>query len=340
MLHQHFSGLRGPLLLAEAFAMLAALSWIDYVTGWELSLFVFYAFPIFLVVWYADLRSGLIFALLSALAWWIANWRFNPYVTNWGFAVAGLTRLAYFCFVAVGGTAIRRQRAADRDRIKALERTRELEEEILRVSEHEQRRIGQDLHDDLCQDLAAIGCVATMLHDDLDSEGRPEAATAGEIAGLISDAVVKTRDLARGIFPVQMEGNGLRVALGALVAHLNRLKLENISLIAPHEIQVQSVEQAMHLYRIAQESINNAMKHARARSIIVSLRQEGGELEMSVSDDGAGFSAQPGASGMGLQTMRYRADLMGGQFVMMNNPSGGVTVSCTVRTAEAPENPA
>ncbi len=314
---------------------MAIISWLDWQTGWELSLFVLYAIPILLVVWFADVRSGIVVAFLSALAWWTANEATNRYTTEWGYPVATLSRLAYFLFVAIGGTAIRRHRDADRERIKALERTRELEKEIVRISEHEQRRIGQDLHDDLCQELAAIGCLATMFRDELAADRMPGAATAGEIAQLISDAVIKTRDLARGIFPVQLEKGGLQVALEELVMNLKRTQSAGISLIASDGIQVEDPLVAMHLYRIAQEALSNAFKHGRAAHVVVSLREDNGGIIMSVTDDGSGFSARRGHEGMGLSIMRYRAGLINANLTIESLPPGGVRVLCSIPKAGA-----
>lgn len=319
-------------LLAEALAIVAAIGWADYHTGWQLSLFVFYAVPILLVVWYGNRTAGLLFAVLCGLVWWWANRMDHPFTNSLGYVWASISRLIYFLFVAVGGAALRLQQEASRTRIEGLERTRKLEEEIVRASEHEQRRIGQDLHDGLCQELAAIGCVAAGLRQDLAARAAPESATAAEVEKLLQEAVVQTRNLARGIFPVQMDGEGLAAALEELVANTKRQPSVEVLCQARGEVALGDPNVAMHLYRIAQEALNNAVKHAHARHIVVRLRRADEWLELTITDDGTGLppaSASP--TGMGLTNMRYRARLIGGHLEIGAGPGGGTCVSCAVR---------
>src|SRR4051794_18342283 len=188
---------------ASAWALMAMIGWIDYVTGHEVSLFALYAVPTFMAVWYGSWRAGLLMAFVCAVVWWVANRADNHFTTWWGYDLAAGSRLALFIMVAMASSLMKAKRQVDRARIEALERTRELEQEIVRVSEREQQRIGQDLHDGLCQHLAAIGCAAKSLANDLEKGGRSEAVAAQEIEDLIKKAVVEARDLARGMFPVQ-----------------------------------------------------------------------------------------------------------------------------------------
>lgn len=305
----------------------------DYLTGWELSSVVLYAIPIFFVAWHVDRLTGIGFAVICAGTWWLANERGNPYVTWWGYPLAIGSRLVYFIFVAVGAAAIKRDRDASRTRISALERTHELEKEIVRASEHEQKRIGQDLHDGLCQTPAAIGCVVTSLKDDLQASSRPEAAVAAEVEDLLKAAMTETRELARGIFPVHLDDGGLAVALEELVRSAPRVS-PSVSFEAHGTLQLQDPQAAMHLYRIAQEALRNAIQHSHAKHVVVKLAQVDHTLYLSVMDDGIGLPDAPSQSGMGLKTMQYRARQVGAQLHIENPSSGGTVVTCSLRTDE------
>lgn len=333
-----FTTLPKWLIFVGALGIAAFIGWLDHKTGWELSLFVLYAFPILLLVWHGGRVMGILLAVLCAGIWWWANRDENPYVTSWGYGVASFSRFVYFVFVALGGAALKAQQDADRARIAALERTRELEREIVQVSEHEQRRIGQDLHDGLCQELASIGCAATMLREDL-ALGSQEAVAgaAMEIEDLLKNAVVRTRDLARGIFPVQMEAGGLVVALGELVQNARRLHRINIAVDAAPGVKVDDPDVGMHLYRITQEALANAIRHGKSRNILISLRSRPDEFELRISDDGAGLPEQPKTSGMGLKTMKYRAEMIGAELTLGRNASGGVEVVVTWKRQDAPQ---
>ncbi len=321
-------------LIVEAMVMVLLVGYLDYVSGRDVTLFLLYAVPIFLATWYADQRWALACAVVSAVAWWAANFQGHTFATDWGYLFAAITRMAYFVFVAIGGTALRAQRDANRARIVALEQNSALKQEILRISEHEQQRIGQELHDGLCQYLAAIACAAKCLRDDLEERVLPEAAAATEIEKLLNDAVRQTRNLARGIFPVQMDEAGLPAALEELVATSNRLMPVTASFESHGEIRIADPQVAMHLYRIAQEALSNAVKHGNAERIVIALYGNEERLKLVVSDDGRGFQEkQQMQAGMGLKTMQYRAREIGADLGIGTTTGAGSTITCTVPLA-------
>lgn len=326
------------ILLSEAIAMVLVIGYLDYFTSWEMSLFVLYAVPILLAVWFTGPRGGCLVAILAAVTWWWANSYDNPYSTRWGYVWATVSRFMYFIFLVVGGAAMKAEQEASRARIEALERTRELEADIVRASEREQRRIGQDLHDGLCQYLAAVGCAAASLKEDLRLRGAPESGPASEIEELIRDAVAQARDLARGIFPVQMDEAGLCTALEELACNTGRLQGVNVRVDFQGDVRIPDPATSMHLYRIAQESIANSIRHGAARNIDVVVSEGDDVFMMTVTDDGAGITKPTTRGpGMGLKTMLYRAQLIGAQLEVANNPSGGVIVSCVKKTSAHPE---
>ncbi|MDB6140915.1 MAG: hypothetical protein JWO94_3987 [Verrucomicrobiaceae bacterium] len=317
------------LLAAEALVLLVMVGMFDYATGRELSVSLLYVILVLGVAWQGGRNLALVFAFLSAVSWWWANKEVHPYGGSWGYAWATVSRLATFVFIAVGGSAVKAKQESDRQRIKALERAKDLEREIARISEHERRRIGQDLHDGICQVLAAIRCAASSVRDDLLARQQPEAATTGEVADMLGNAIIEVRNLARGIFPIQMESAGLASVLDELCETTRRLHRVQIVFETDAEVKSLPAEVAMHLYRIAQEALSNAVKHGGARHVAVTLGRDDGGLCLTVADDGPGFalSAAGDEDGMGLKSMRYRAQIIGAE-LCINSRADGVTITC------------
>ncbi len=203
---------------------------------------------------------------------------------------------------------------------------KELEQAILGISEREQHRLGQDLHDDLCQRLAGIELLSKALQQQL--EPQPQAAKAAEIAQLTREAMTYTRHLARGLAPLEIDARGLTHALRALATRISELYKIECAFDCPPVLEVRDGTVCTHLYRIVQEAIVNSIKHGKATRIQIALRgtAQGGELV--IRDNGLGLPAQAQqAAGMGLRIMRYRADLMGGEFSVESRP-GATTLRC------------
>jgi signal transduction histidine kinase len=191
-------------------------------------------------------------------------------------------------------------------------------------------RIGQDLHDGVCQTLAALDCAAQCLKMDLETEGSPQVKLAAEIQKRLSAATLEARNLARGIYPVSMEMDGLSLALHELVMTTNTLFHAKIVFESDEDIVVKDAEVAMHLYRITQEALSNAMRHANASHVNVRLTREARRLTISVADDGCGSAIQGRPDGMGWRTMSYRARLIGAELKMETRPAAGTTVRCSL----------
>ena len=306
------------------------MGWLDYLTAWELSLFVFYALPIILSVWWVSDSAGVVAALFCGVTWWFANQTTHPYETQIGYAWAMISRLIFFSVVSFAVTSVRKKQEADAAHIQMLEERRQLERDIVAVSEHEQQRIGQDLHDGLCQQLAAIGCAARMLAEDLKKQGVPAAHDAILIEDSVQQAVLEARNLARGIFPVHVDHSGLSAALAELAQTTSRLTSVEIAVSESVEVSLDGPEVSMHLYRIAQEAVANAVKHGLVQKIFVSLSINSDELVLSIEDDGCGISetAMNSRAGMGLRTMRYRAQSLGAQLDVCRCHLGGTRVAC------------
>ncbi len=209
---------------------------------------------------------------------------------------------------------------------------RELEREIIEIANREQRRIGNDLHDGLGQELTGVALMLRGLVGRLRKEESPSVADAEEIMALVNSAIESTRSLARGLSPVSVERGGLPSALRALATRAREVYGTQVrfrSKIWP-QLALDSSE-SNHIYRIAQEAVNNAIKHGHAREVVIDLHVTGESVTLIVSDNGMGVA--PGAnltSGMGLKIMRYRATMLGGE-VKIEAPSEGgtrVIMSC------------
>lgn len=209
---------------------------------------------------------------------------------------------------------------------------RELEQEVLCIAEREQQRIGQDLHDDLCQFLAAIQYGAASLRTDLQRRGAPEAQEAKELADYLKEAVVRTRHLARRIFPAQLEQAGLFSALHELASSTSRLAGIRCSFEYEPPMRVDDGA-ATQLYRIAQEALANAIRHGQAKHVTISLEAQRDRLMLTIEDDGIGIPLPlpREREGMGLRIMEYRSHMIGGTLQIEARPGGGTVVQCSFR---------
>jgi PAS domain S-box-containing protein len=208
---------------------------------------------------------------------------------------------------------------------------RRAERQLLEISEREQQRIGQDLHDGLCQQLAGIAYIASSLENNLANTSRADATIAARIAELSRTTAVQARQIARGLNPVKLGTTGLMAALTELVSSIQSMFCISCRFECRHRILVSDHETAVHLYRIAQEAIHNSVTHGKATEILVSLRRKPGGTVLSVSDNGCGFSWGGAESyGMGLENMNYRARAIGAQLEFPPRDRGGTVMLCTL----------
>ena len=206
-----------------------------------------------------------------------------------------------------------------------------LEEEILDISDRERRRIGQDIHDGLCQHLTGTAFAAKTLEGKLAASDSPEAADVGEIARLIDAAITQAHDIAQGLSPVQLEPHGLMTALEQLTGNASSLFDVTCTFSCQQIVHLRDNAVAVHLYRIAQEAVNNAIKHGRPKHVWVALTSVNGRVNLTVEDDGLGIAeTREQSNGMGLHIMAYRAKMMGGLLDVQRQEGGGTIVTCSV----------
>jgi signal transduction histidine kinase len=329
-------------LFAEVLVLCIVVGAIDYLTGYDITIYPFYSIPILVMVWFGDIKLATVISVLCTVFWWWADKASGHYYpSEWLRLWEAIMRFAYFALVMFAGWAFKKQRDNIRARLELLERAQQLEQEIITISEREQERIGRDLHDDICQYLAAIGFSASMLKQQLESQSHALAKNAGDIASLLQDAAMRTRDLARGLSPVDRDEGGLNSALEELASTSSKLAGISCTVICPENVPVTDNIQAIHLFRIAQEALSNAVKHGRAKSVVIALEVSDGACSLRVSDDGVGFNPLPGErKGMGLKIMRYRARMISGKFEIQPNSPSGTVVVCTIEKGSLTTVPA
>ena len=213
----------------------------------------------------------------------------------------------------------------------------QFEEHLLTSAEEIQRGIAQDLHDDVGQELTGLGLKAATLAEML----APAAAPAGKLAADITAALERTHDKVRGLchamLPVELEEGLLAGALEQLAAATSGSSRISCKFTCPHPDPVFDSRVSIHLYRIAQEAVTNAVRHSGAHGISITLARKDGETALSIEDDGTGLSSEAmQADGMGLRTMRYRAELVGGKLEVGPGPSGGTRVVCRLAVPPPP----
>ena len=224
--------------------------------------------------------------------------------------------------------------------VRDLTERKRIERQVLEISDREQSRIGQDLHDGLGQQLAGIGFLSKSLEQRLTKKKSAEAGDAREIANLVSDAIGQARGMAHGLHPVDMSATGLESALRELAITIQHTFRVECSFTCDRPVLLSDGAVATHLYRIAQEAANNAIKHGNAEHVSIVLNRDGDTIMVSVRDDGVGFpEVLPEKKGMGLQTMRYCAALIGATLSILKVPSGGTRVECLLKQMDsAPES--
>jgi PAS domain S-box-containing protein len=223
--------------------------------------------------------------------------------------------------------------------VRDISRRLELEREILATTDREQRRIGQDLHDDLGQQLAGIEFLTQTLAGQLAKISRPAEVRARDIARMVQHTMTRARELARGLSPIGLESDGLTVSLRELAARTRKLfrvdcrfKCKGTVLIHDHHVGI-------HLYRIAQEAVSNAVKHGKASRIDIGLTKNAERIVLAVSDNGIGLPIKlRNKKGMGLHVMQYRAGVIDASLIAQRQPDGGTAFVCAVK--EPPVKPA
>jgi signal transduction histidine kinase len=336
-----------PLVASVCLALVAALGVLDFLLDYTVSINAFYLFPVGIGAWFIGTRFGFAMAAASVamppLGDMLAGHSFvSAGVLTWNSAIL----FAFYTVAIALLVKIKNLQATLENRVR--ERTakltaeiatrEELERQILRVSEHEQRRIGQDVHDILCQQLTACALSGQVLEEKLTARSAPETGDARAFVKILEDSIAIARDIARGLSPIPFEDDGLPIALEELAAKTSELFRVDCAFVTDSHALAMSPGRAIQIYRVAMEAISNAIRHGRARGIELRLATRGSEGELSILDDGAGINAEAidNSRGLGLRIMQHRANLLGGALAVERAPSGGTLVRCTFPIGDPP----
>jgi PAS domain S-box-containing protein len=216
---------------------------------------------------------------------------------------------------------------------------RRAEQEVLRATESEQRRLGRDLHDSLGQNLTGLGLLAEGVAAVLKTAAPKKSDLAAQMVALARNAVEQVRAISKGLNPVGLGQGGLVAGLAELAKTVQFHSGILCKCQCNKGVEIKDAVLATHLYRIAQEATNNAVKHSRAKHIRIALKKRGDQISLEVQDDGIGVGTQANTQGMGMHIMKYRASVMNGTLKVQSDPGRGTVVLCSVPRSAAPATP-
>ena len=304
-----------------------------YAGGTEVAFAVFYLPAMAMAGWFGGRIFCCLAGIETAIVWFAADEARvadlpDPAIHYWSI----LVRLLIFAVVAVLIALLRErrdeleltvQRKTAHLQHETAERAR-TEREILQISEREQRRFAYELHDALGQHLAAVALRAKLLQEKLN--GAETSQEAAAIVGLIKDAAHQTRMTAHMLGASEI--SNLTIALQKLAASVKKVRVHYWN-GSEASLSVSAVV-AVHLYRIAQEAVHNAVEHGNATELQIELSSEHGDAVLRIRDDGRGFDSTRNSNGLGLRIMQYRAHRAGGWCSVVSQPGRGTIVTCRV----------
>jgi signal transduction histidine kinase len=331
------------LLAVVALGIVAIIGFVDFITGFETSFSIFYLLAIWLAAWFVGQGFAIFISILSvavSLGGDLARGAHfsSPFVPAWNAIILIAFYLVVVWLLDSLRLLNRNLEGQVRQRTSALteemaERER-LESELLEISEREQRRIGQDLHDSLCQHLTGATLAGKVLEEKLAALNLPAAADANKVVELVEEGINLSRKLAKGLYPVEMEADGLMLALEEYAATSSKLFKVSCRFECDLPVLIHDPATAGHLYRIAQEAVGNAIKHGKAENILIRLDASEEDTTLSIKDDGAGLPEPlPKDRGMGLRIMAHRSGMIGAKFNARRDETGGTLVTCELCAA-------
>ncbi len=217
--------------------------------------------------------------------------------------------------------------------VRDITEQRRLEQEVLRISEHERRRIGQDLHDGLGQMLTGISLINKSIASTLKDQNHDLAEESDEITKLIREADEYARNLSRTLIPVELESNGLKAAIRRMADNAEKLFNIKCTLTDFVDINFDDPTSLSHLYRIVQEATSNAVKHGNASKVVIKMEVNSDKLVLSIEDNGKGFSPDwEKEKGLGVRIMQFRSNLIGANLRIQESKLGGAAIIITLLT--------
>ncbi len=239
--------------------------------------------------------------------------------------------------VSISGAALRdhnEQLAGSVVILRDITETKRLTKQLMDIGDNVRQTIGQDLHDDLCPHLIGIGGLATALQSTLKENNSEGAALADMIVNLIEDAATKARSLSQGLCPVHLVAYGLHSALSQIAEHTELTSNIHCTFSGEDSLNITDNTLATHLYYIVQEAVNNAVKHSGASTIDISLHEQDEYLHLLIVDDGIGFDTQQPGTGMGIQIMKYRVQVISAFLEISSSQTKGTTIHIFMKKQE------
>ena len=220
---------------------------------------------------------------------------------------------------------------------KEIDERRKLEWEVTRIADEEKRRLGLEIHDGVCQQITGALLRSEALARRLDRGQPPTVEDVTALSVLLEEAIDEAHVVAKGLCPLESNPNAIAASLRTLTRRTQRISGVSCRFITTGDTKIPDPVIAQHLFRIAQEAVSNAVRHAHATRINVELLGTEGVINLQVEDDGDGLPAVLPPAGMGMHTMACRARLLEGEFTVTNAPGGGTCVRCKVpRTSLSP----
>jgi signal transduction histidine kinase len=206
----------------------------------------------------------------------------------------------------------------------------EAEKALLDISNREQRRMGQDLHDGLCQNLAGLRLLADVLGERLTAQASPDVKYIEKIEARLSEALAQADGVSRGLYPVELETNGFVAALREMTKNYSEIYSVSCQLVVRQDIYIEDSAVATHLFRITQEAVMNAIKGGKSSNIIVRIFAWEKKFALVIADRGIGFNPSSQRKGMGLKIMEYRSRMVNAEFKLRARVGAGTLVSCSL----------
>jgi signal transduction histidine kinase len=217
-----------------------------------------------------------------------------------------------------------------------VSRVKQLEKAIMEISERERQKIGNDLHDDLCPHLIGVEGLSKVLKARMEKTAPDVAASAEYIIRLIQEAIEKTRMLSRGLCPVYFK-YGLLSAMQELTTNTRMVHQVTCALLYHEKIPAGNDMVNINLYHIAQEAVQNAIRHGQADRIVIEMVKKNTWFSLSITDNGTGFATSREYPGMGLRIMNYRTKLLRGSLDIESSDTGTrVTLKIPVTLLHSP----